>query len=30
MAPDTYEQSRRAAVDRLLREHRKLPTIAFE
>ena len=30
MAPETYEQSRRAAVDRLLREHRKLPTIAFE
>ena len=30
MAPDTYEQSRRAAVDRLLRERRKLPTIAFE
>jgi hypothetical protein len=30
MTPDTYEQSRRAAVDRLLRERRKLPTIAFE
>lgn len=30
MAPDTYEQSRRAAVDRLLRERRKLPIVAFE
>ena len=30
MAPQAYEQSRRAAVDRLLRERRKLPTIAFE
>jgi hypothetical protein len=30
MAPDAYEQSRRAAIDRLLRERRKLPTIAFE
>jgi hypothetical protein len=30
MAPETYEQSRRAAVDRLLRERRKLPTLAFE
>jgi hypothetical protein len=30
MAPETYEQSRRSAVDRLLRERRKLPTIAFE
>ena len=30
MAPEAYEQSRRAAVDRLLRERRKLPIIAFE
>jgi hypothetical protein len=30
MAPETYEQSRRAAVDRLLRERRKLPIVAFE
>jgi len=30
MAPETYEQSRRAALDRLLRERRKLPTVAFE
>ena len=30
MAPETYDQSRRAAIDRLLRERRKLPTIAFE
>lgn len=30
MAPDAYEQSRRAAVDRLLRERRKLPIVAFE
>jgi hypothetical protein len=30
MAPEAYEQSRRAAVDRLLRERRKLPILAFE
>jgi hypothetical protein len=30
MAPEAYEQSRRVAVDRLLRERRKLPIIAFE
>ena len=30
MASEAYEQSRRAAVDRLLRERRKLPIIAFE
>jgi hypothetical protein len=30
MAPDTYEQSRRAAIDRLLRERQKLPIVAFE
>ena len=30
MAPETYEQSRRAAVERLLRERRKLPIVAFE
>lgn len=30
MAAEAYEQSRRAAVDRLLRERRKLPIIAFE
>jgi hypothetical protein len=30
MAPETFEQSRRAALDRLLRERRRLPTIAFE
>ena len=30
MAADAYAQSRRAAVDRLLRERRKLPIVAFE
>ncbi len=30
MAPDAYDESRRAAVDRLLRERRKLPIVAFE
>ena len=30
MAPEAYEQSRRAAVDRLLRERRALPVVAFE
>jgi hypothetical protein len=30
MAPETYEQSRRAAIDRLFRERRKLPIVAFE
>jgi hypothetical protein len=30
MAPEAYDQSRRAAVDRLLRERRKLPIVAFE
>jgi hypothetical protein len=30
MAPETFEQSRRAAVERLLRERRKLPMVAFE
>jgi hypothetical protein len=29
MAPDVYERSRRAAVDRLIRERRRLPVIAF-
>lgn len=30
MAPETYEQARRAAVDRLLRERRRLPIVSFE
>ncbi len=30
MAPEAYEQSRRAAVDRLLRERRGLPLVTFE
>jgi hypothetical protein len=30
MAPEAYEQSRRAAVERLLRERRRLPIVAFE
>jgi hypothetical protein len=30
MAPEAYAQSRRAAVDRLVRERRKLPIVAFE
>jgi hypothetical protein len=30
MAPDAYEQSRRAAIERLLRERRQLPLVAFE
>jgi hypothetical protein len=30
MAPEAYDQSRRAAIDRLLRERRKLPIVAFE
>jgi hypothetical protein len=30
MAPEAYEQSRRAAVDRLLREKRGLPLVTFE
>jgi hypothetical protein len=30
MAPEAYEQSRRAARDRLLRERRGLPLVAFE
>ena len=30
MAPETYEHSRRAAIDRLLRERRRLPMVAFE
>jgi hypothetical protein len=30
MAPEAYEQSRRAAVDRLLRESRGLPLVTFE
>ena len=30
MAPETYEQSRRAAIERLLRERRKLPIVSFE
>jgi hypothetical protein len=30
MAPEAYEQSRRAALDRLLRERRKLPIVSFE
>jgi hypothetical protein len=30
MAPDAYELSRRAAIERLLRERRRLPIIAFE
>ena len=30
MAPEAYAQSRRAAIDRLLRERRRLPIVAFE
>jgi hypothetical protein len=30
MAPEAYQQSRRAAVDRLLRERRRLPIVTFE
>ena len=30
MRPDAYEQSQRACIDRLLREHARLPTIAFD
>jgi len=30
MRPEAYEQSQRACVDRLLREHARLPTIAFD
>jgi hypothetical protein len=30
MAPEAYEQARRAAVDRLLRERRGLPLVTFE
>ena len=30
MPPGAYEQSQRACVDRLLREHARLPTIAFD
>jgi hypothetical protein len=30
MAPEAYEESRRAAVDRLLRERRGLPLVTFE
>jgi hypothetical protein len=30
LAPDAYDQSRRAAIDRLLREQRKLPIVTFE
>jgi hypothetical protein len=30
MAPEVYTQSRQACIDRLLREHFKLPTIAFD
>jgi hypothetical protein len=30
MAAEAYDQSRRAAIDRLLRERRKLPIVAFE
>jgi hypothetical protein len=30
MAPEAYEQSRRAAVERLLRERRRLPVVTFE
>jgi hypothetical protein len=30
MAPEAYEQSRRAAIDRLVRDRRSLPVIAFE
>jgi hypothetical protein len=30
MTPEAYEQSQRAEVDRLLRDRRKLPVIAFE
>jgi hypothetical protein len=29
MAPAVFERSRRAAVDRLIRERRRLPVIAF-
>jgi hypothetical protein len=30
MAPDVYAQSRQACIDRLLREHFKLPVLAFD
>jgi hypothetical protein len=30
MAPEAYEQSRRAAIDRLLRDRRRLPVVTFE
>jgi hypothetical protein len=30
MAPDVYTRSRQACIDRLVREHYKLPTIAFD
>jgi hypothetical protein len=30
MAPEIYQQSRRAAIDRLIRERHQLPTITFE
>jgi hypothetical protein len=30
MAPEAYEQSRRAARDRILRERRGLPVVTFE
>jgi hypothetical protein len=30
MAPDVYRQSRQACIDRLVREHFRLPTIAFD
>jgi hypothetical protein len=30
MPPDAYEQSRRAAIDRLIRERERLPVIALE
>jgi hypothetical protein len=30
MLPDAYAQSRQACIDRLIREHARLPTIAFD
>jgi hypothetical protein len=30
MAPDVYAQSRQACIDRLIREHAQLPTVAFD
>lgn len=30
MSPETYERSRHACIDRLLRERAKLPTLTFD